>query len=374
MKTVKQIQNEARDWLFGAAAPLWSTTGVLEDGMFAEALHHDGSIMRGPRRLRVQARQIYSFCEIGRLGWDGPWRKIVEDALPAFVSRGVSEEGVFIHTYDDKGDVSNKSLDLYNQAFGLFALAHAGNALSKPELFALAGTVMDRIDADWARPEGGYWEGVLTPCPPYRQNPHMHMFEAATALYRFTNDPRWGAIAGALSLLFRSKFHDRATGAVTEYFDQSWNPLNDETGSIVEPGHCLEWAWLFGTNAKSQDEIDTSDGLSAFARRYGLCGRRGVAINEVSLDGAVINNNARLWPQTERLKAAADSFRRQNAIDSEQEIIAAYEGLAKYLVTDIAGLWHDKMKPDGTFLDEPAPASSFYHIVCGLSELLQLEI
>ena len=28
------------------------------------------------------------------------------------------------------------------------------------------------------------------------------------------------------------------------------------------------------------------------------------------------------------------------------------------------------MKEDGGFVDEPSPASSFYHIACGLSELI----
>jgi mannose-6-phosphate isomerase len=48
---------------------------------------------------------------------------------------------------------------------------------------------------------------------------------------------------------------------------------------------------------------------------------------------------------------------------------SAARGLMKYLDTPLRGLWRDKMLADGTLVDEPAPASSFYHIVCAVAEL-----
>jgi mannose/cellobiose epimerase-like protein (N-acyl-D-glucosamine 2-epimerase family) len=35
----------------------------------------------------------------------------------------------------------------------------------------------------------------------------------------------------------------------------------------------------------------------------------------------------------------------------------------------VPGLWHDKMRADGTLVDEPSPASSLYHIVCAINVL-----
>jgi len=43
--------------------------------------------------------------------------------------------------------------------------------------------------------------------------------------------------------------------------------------------------------------------------------------------------------------------------------------LQKYLATDVPGLWRDRMNPDGSFVEEPAPASSFYHIVGAILDL-----
>jgi hypothetical protein len=31
--------------------------------------------------------------------------------------------------------------------------------------------------------------------------------------------------------------------------------------------------------------------------------------------------------------------------------------------TPVPGLWFDLRRPDGTFIDSPAPASTFYHLV-----------
>jgi mannose/cellobiose epimerase-like protein (N-acyl-D-glucosamine 2-epimerase family) len=44
--------------------------------------------------------------------------------------------------------------------------------------------------------------------------------------------------------------------------------------------------------------------------------------------------------------------------------------LQLYLETPIAGLWWDRMEPSGRFVDEPAPASSLYHIACAIAVLL----
>ena len=48
---------------------------------------------------------------------------------------------------------------------------------------------------------------------------------------------------------------------------------------------------------------------------------------------------------------------------------AAAAGLLAYLRTPVPGLWRDTYQPDETFVEEPAPASSFYHIVLAIAEL-----
>jgi len=100
--------------------------------------------------------------------------------------------------------------------------------------------------------------------------------------------------------------------------------------------------------------------------RKGVDPVRGVAINELWDDFSIRDANARLWPQTEYLKAAL-------ILGEEDDALVAANGLWKYLQTPAKGVWFDKMRPDGTFVDEPAPASSFYHIICAIAELSRFQ-
>jgi mannose-6-phosphate isomerase len=110
--------------------------------------------------------------------------------------------------------------------------------------------------------------------------------------------------------------------------------------------------------------------LYELASRHGIDHGRGVCIDGLYDDFTIARAQARLWPQTERIKAAA--ILAQNASASAEreqylvDVTLAAEGLRLYLRTEVPGLWYDKMLPGGTFVDEPAPASSLYHIACAI--------
>lgn len=369
-KALSQAAAEAEHWLFQSAAPLWATTGFQSDGLFAEQIGQDGKALALPRRLRVQARQIYAFCEIGRLGWTGDWRPCVEQAVDHLLENGRRSDGFFVHTLTADGAPLDTRADLYDHAFTLFCLAHAALALNRADLLAVARSTADKL-MSWRHPEGGFREGEVDG-PPRRQNPHMHMLEAALALWQASSDVFWKNLASEIAALCRDRFIDPGTGALREFFRDDWRPVPGAEGEIVEPGHCFEWAWLFERlgDLGIAEGAPVSDGLVSFARRNGIDAGRGVAINAVSVSGAVISADARLWPQTERMKAALARFRRTGAASEAQEAVAAFQGLRLYFDTPVKGLWRDVLTSDGRFIEQPAPASSFYHIVCGLAELM----
>jgi mannose-6-phosphate isomerase len=89
-----------------------------------------------------------------------------------------------------------------------------------------------------------------------------------------------------------------------------------------------------------------------------------VAIDEMDTSFNWVRRSARLWPQTERIKAAAALA----ALEPEggrmqADALAAAQSLWRYLETPVQGLWRDRQDISGGFLDEPAPASSLYHIL-----------
>jgi mannose-6-phosphate isomerase len=167
-------------------------------------------------------------------------------------------------------------------------------------------------------------------------------------------------------------FIDRG-GAIHEFFSEDWSFETSIAGRIIEPGHQFEWAWLLErwsrlrrdprahAAAKRLFEIGTTAGVDR---------DRGVAVDQLLDDHSLFKANARLWPQTERIKAWL--IFQTSGLDErplDQEGIFALSGLQQYLSVPLQGLWRDKLGADGRFVDEPAPASSLYHIVCAAAEI-----
>jgi mannose-1-phosphate guanylyltransferase/mannose-6-phosphate isomerase len=365
---VTSLADEARRlrrWLFGAALPLWWTIGADHEGWgFQEKLDLDGRPVDEPRRARVQTRQAYVYAMAGALGWPGPWRRAAEHGLNGFVARYLRPDGLYRTLVAPGGEALDETAMLYDQAFALLALATGRTVRPSADAEALA--LLDAIEAHLRHPAGGFREAGDRP---FQSNPHMHLFEACLAWLEAKEADhgaraRFEAVAAEIAELALTRFIDPEGGFLREFFAADWTPAPGEAGRIVEPGHQFEWTWLLERWARRTGDARTS----AAARRLYTIGRRGidpvrgVAIDQLNPDLSVRSASARLWPQTERLKAAL-------ILGDEPQAKAAAAGLWKYLDVETPGVWRDKHRPDGTFVDEPAPASSLYHIVAAIAEL-----
>ncbi|WP_165222018.1 AGE family epimerase/isomerase [Affinirhizobium pseudoryzae] len=364
-----ELAGEARSWLFGAAN-FWTEVG-RSHGMFAEKLSYTGSVESCNRRTFVQGRHIYSVCMAGRLGWEGPWRSLVEETLDILLRRARRSNGLFVHSLTCDGQIADPRVDLYDQAFMLFMLAHAADVLQRNELIDIAADLTDTLQREWQLPEGGFFEGEITPAGIRLQNPHMHLLEAFIALHNVSGRERFLALAEDIVGLCENFFVDQKSGGLLEYFDRSLCPVDGDKGSIVEPGHCFEWAWLLEKARFSSDSLHTADMLTHFGRTWGIDRSRNVAVNEVYTDGKIRNATARLWPQTERMKVALVRYLRKSDPVEAEEVKLSYLGLRQYLnKSDGIFTWRDKLDPEGNWVKEPAPGSSLYHIVCAYNELI----
>lgn len=373
-KALARAADDARNWLLEAAAPLWSTEGRTNSGLFPERMSLSAESDNSYFRTFVQARHIFSFVTIGALGWTGPWRDLVGETTETLIRRAKRADGFYVHRLDADARSMDERADLYDQAFMLLALGTAAGALDRADWFDEAEALADLLESRWAHPLGGYREGEIADARIRRQNPHMHLLEAFLALHEASGRRRFLDLAERIAMLARTRFIESETGALLEYFDDDLTPAPGVEGKIVEPGHCFEWAWLFERmtgHGWSGGEL-LSARLAAFARKHGLDEGRGIAINEVLTSGAIQDAKARLWPQTERLKAAVVRYRRLGSLVEAEEALAAAAGLKKYLDVPVAGLWRDKMLEDGSWVEELAPGSSLYHISCAFAELAEV--
>ncbi|MFK0297821.1 AGE family epimerase/isomerase [Brevundimonas sp. NPDC090276] len=363
--TLSTMQIRVRDWLFRQALPLWAQAGIDADGRFFEKLDFDGRPLTGrPRRTRVQARQLYVFCEAAALGW-AEGEAVARRALDVLIRDYRRDDGLWIRATDDASAVIDATPDLYDLAFVLFALAAAHRVLQDDRARPLAQTTLAAIEAQMADPVHGGWQEALPPVLPRRQNPHMHMLEALLAWQGIAPDPAFEAAARSVLDLFNRRFFDREHLMLGEFFTADWTVAPGGAGQVVEPGHHMEWIWLLDQAGRLglDGHERQAQALFASALTNGV-GARGLMVREIDRIGVVRDGGARLWGQTEALRTLLLRGRAEQALSLTDALFATH------LATATRGLWIDNFDAKGAPQDADVPASSLYHLMTAFSALL----
>lgn len=356
------------DWMRLRALPTWSTFGQDRDGGFAELLGLDSRPVASVRRGRVQSRQAYVLAEAGLAGWSGPWQAAVVAGLDRLDAVYLRDDGQVMTLLTADSEPLDNTAMLYDQAFAMLARASAKRAGLPGEHEAIAIGLRSSLEPA-ALPQGGFEEQGSHP---HQSNAHMHLLEACLAWEEAGGDVEWSALADRIVVLARRAFIDARGGFLREFFNADWTPANGEDGRIVEPGHQFEWAWLLARYSRARGSAEVlADARKLYAwGKRGVDERRGVAVDTLGDDGSVLSRRARLWPQTEWLKASlilsefAEEADRPHLLE---DAAASLRAVWRYLTPE--GLWRDKLLADDQFIDEPAPASSFYHISAAWAQL-----
>jgi mannose-6-phosphate isomerase len=382
LDAVRTCASEMTRWLVDKALPRWSAAGLVpRDGSCFESIDLASlQGLPGPRRARIVPRQIYSFLEGVQLGWKGAGDEIATNLHAWYVETYLTRDGHFAASAGMENRIVDPTFDLYNQAFSLFGFATI--AASLPELRAnaeeQAANLLNHLVETYAHPEAGFREAVPDRLP-LCSNPHMHLFEACLAWETVSEDSVWSDLSDEIAELALARFIDPVSGGLREFFNADWSPFSGDgdtgKGRIMEPGHQFEWAWLlarWGRKRGDATALVAARRLYDIGWTYGIDESRGVTFMALNDDFTVRDPVARLWGQTEWIKAAIALAR--ISTDAEREayladIPDAVRALELFLEAAPDGLWRDKMAPDGSFVNEPAPASSLYHIVCAISEL-----
>ncbi|ANE83277.1 hypothetical protein A7U43_25630 [Mycobacterium adipatum] len=366
-------------WLFDKALPLWSDRGVdANAGGFYEELAQDGSVINGPRRTRLVARQIFVFATAADMGWQDTRTadNLVNHGLDFLLGKCLSGSGPVFSVVSSNGAPLKPDFDLYDHAFALFALGNAARlGHRRQEVIAAGRTIKGAMLAGWKHPVAGF-EEAIPPREPLNSNPHMHLLEAFLEWEQMGDNDGWAELSDEIESLALSRFIDPETGGVREHFDHNWCPASGESGQLLEPGHQFEWSWLLLRWAVARgrsDTFSTARRLAEVGEKYGVNEATRLAIDGIWADLSARDRRSRLWPQTERIKshlAMADLA--ENEESKQISILLAAEaarGLRRYFETDLAGLWHETLDEMGRPVSAPAKASSLYHITCAIREL-----
>lgn len=344
-------------WLHNQALPLWASAGIDLSGPGAwEALDHDARpLTTRPRRLRVMPRQTFVFAQAARDG-AGEYLPLAQALFDIAMTRGIEPAtGNLAALLSPGGAILSAPHDLYDLAFmhlAAAALIEAGTD---------TGDALAWLDAALARlvaPRG--WLETDGARLPRRQNPHMHLFEAMTELYRVTGAAHYRQAAEECLGLFRNVFL-QPDGRIFEYFAADWGPHDGAQG--VEPGHMAEWIWLLDRFEQATGQASDVDIAAIFAQV--LTGRDRSGLLRDSM--LPLATTRRLWPQTEFLKASLVLARRgvplHQGADPDTILAALF---SEYLDTPVPGGWYDKRAEDGALLSTDMPSSTFYHLYVAL--------
>jgi mannose/cellobiose epimerase-like protein (N-acyl-D-glucosamine 2-epimerase family) len=362
--------------MFDKALPFWAANGIdTVHGGVVEQLTLDGRDAGAAfKRTRVAARQVYAFSHARLLGWDGSV-DIARSGVDFLINQTwQGSDGGFARLMTREGRVLDPTPDLYDHAFVLCAFAWRYRTERDRLSYDWMHRTLDFIETHLRHPSGqGFWH--CQPPTGWRlQNPHMHLTEACLAAFESTGERRFADASRRLIELFDQRLFDKAAGVLPEFFDDDWRPVAGEEGRRVEPGHMFEWAWILnqGRVLLGVESCDLIRHLVQFGEQHGVDRATGVTYNLIHNDGEPVDRGSRIWPNTERIKAAialfeSDDVEPWGVIEQSARLL-----FARYLSHTPSGTWMDAIDETGRDAASVVPASTLYHILLAFSEVLRI--
>jgi len=365
------------DWMRNEALPFWGRAGVdWQRGGFHERLDLTGRpVEHVPKRLMVQARQLYVYCHAGLLGWYADARQLADRSVEYLLASFYGPDGTpgFVHSLAPDGGIADPTRDLYGHAFALFGLAWYHRLSRDSEVLKVANATLAFLDEELGSRYGGYGDAKPPRDVVRRQNPHMHLFEALLALHAATEDTKYLARAVDLFKLFASRFFQPASGTLAEYFGEDLRPLSDSRGRITEPGHHYEWVWLLRKFAlASGTDVERYCGpLYDHADRYGW-DAEGFVVDEIDGDGRVLKSSRRSWPHAECVRASILEGERGRPGCDERAARALARLSETFVGRPIPAGFIDHVDHAGAPIVAMMPASTLYHLFGALAEVARV--
>lgn len=238
-------------------------------------------------------------------------------------------------------------------------VALAGSELSKlgvPGADTLAKSAFANIDARFRDTvNGGYYASEKS--LEKLANPHMHLLEASICYFDANRGEEGRDRIEEILRIFENHFFDSVNGVVHERLNSNFGPSIHDW---IEPGHGLEWAFLYAEATKRL-------GLKNDAVAWSLVQQAeesavlGLIPNRIESGAAI--GGFRLWPQLERLRAVY-------TVHPDRDLEALLRNLRlHYLSQGPAGGWIDEIDENMVPVAKHVPASMVYHLITALGPL-----
>lgn len=367
-----ELRMQMRDWLW-EAFETWAQNGWDERrGGFVEQLTMNGAPdTLATRRVRVQARQVFSFSKAIEIGWPNADRAnaLVDAGIRYIDTKLRHPGGGWVHTVNAEGSTIDQKRDLYDHAFIIIAGSAAYRATGSQRALKIADDAITFIDKELKDHHSGGWFEAQPAVLPRRANPHMHLLEAMLAYYHATGCEEALKRASEIVRLFETRFFQPATDIMAEYFAQDWQLTSSQDETRFEPGHHYEWATLL-SEYEAVTKHDTGSWRRRLIRRAdssSVVSNTNFVANQMNAQGDVINNGSRLWHQLERFRSYLIHPGEQSSVSSDKLFRDIFD---TYLSRGPKGGWVDEIDPTGNPVSCAVPASMLFHLVTAFESIL----
>ncbi|MBT2187509.1 AGE family epimerase/isomerase [Sphingobium nicotianae] len=355
-----QLARRYNSWARDHALPLWRQYGIdrIRGGFFdcLDPTSLENTIDH--KRVRVTARQICVFAQATYYGLMDAGDE-VGHGLDHLLGPCRNPEGGYFSKISHDGKVIAAPLDLYDNAFALYALSQAYQLKRESRLLELARAQCTFLRMYMSHPAGGFAESIPSALP-RRQNPHMHLLEAALGwLNAIGPEQPFLDLARELLLLFEARFICTETHLIHEFFDDAWQ-CNVPVG---EPGHHFEWIWLISQCQAFVPHLPDTDALNATALCHGRNADNGLLFGSFGPNGSDQQIDVRLWPHTEWLRA--------ETIGDGEYLQQAADAVDRFLDHPRPGLWFERFHVNDGLVLEDVRASSLYHVMGAINAVNQ---
>ncbi|MEL7547754.1 MAG: AGE family epimerase/isomerase [Pseudomonadota bacterium] len=368
----KETRTLAKDLLWASFDHWIDRAWDAERGGFVESLDLQGAPQAElQRRVRVQARQVFSFAEAARLNWskDGRAESLIEQGIDFLDSQCRHIDGGWVHILDAQSNVVDSSRGLYDHAFIMMAGAAAWRSTGSKRGRQMSEEAYAFVDSELKdQALDGYSDG-LDMVAARRANPHMHLLEAFLEWHGVTGETIWLDRATQVVEIFEDHLFVNRDDFLREHFTEDWTPAPNGRGDIFEPGHHYEWASLLADHHQrtGHDTASWRKRLIRKADQHGCDLASGLAYNEVNKDGTVTNASRRLWPQLEGFRARL--WHPETAPPGAADVML--RRIAETYFSNMPpGIWMDEIDAHGEASAKAVPASMIYHMVTAFRDIL----
>jgi mannobiose 2-epimerase len=384
IKIVREYIKEVNDEVNNNILPFWiKYVRDNENGGYYGEVTNDLKIdKKAPKGCILNSRVLWTYSSAYRLFKDENYL-IEADWAYKFMIKYFwdSKHGGLYWMVDYKGDALESKKQIYNIAFGIYALSEYYRVTGKEEVIERAIELYELMERhSYDSVNKGYiealdkeWNNIedmrLSEKDLNSQksmNTHLHILEAYTNLLRVWNDNELRIKLYDLINIILDKIVDNNNYQFKLFFDDRWNSLSNK----ISYGHDIEGSWLIYEAAEVIENKELLQKAKTVSIRMaekvyeeGIDKLNGGLFNEKH-DKGILDNNKAWWPQAEAMVGFLNAY---ELTGEEKFIEISYDiwrFIDKHYIDKKYGEWFNETTQDGQVDNKMAKVDSWkcpYH-------------